>query len=73
MNMMKYVLDNEIERKQCKECAGIWFHFNHEGKGAYYRLSPVSPDMCTVCNPLDKDLESQSLLSMERWIKVGEQ
>jgi len=68
---MKYVLENEIERKQCKECAGIWFHFNHEGKDAYYRLSPVSPDMCTVCYPLDKDLESKSLLSMERWIKVG--
>ena len=70
--MMKYVLENEIERKQCKECAGIWFHFNHEGNDAYYRLSPVSPEQCSVCLPLNTDLESNALLSMERWIKVGE-
>ena len=69
---MKYVLDNEIERKQCTECLGMWFIFDHEGSEAFYRLSPVAPEMCTVCEPIDREIESKSIVSMERWIKVDE-
>jgi len=69
---IKYVLDNEIERKQCKECLGMWVCFNHEGKTAFYRLSPVAPHDCSICKPIDEDIESRSLVSVEQWIGVDQ-
>ena len=68
---LKYVLDNLIERKQCIECLGMWFLFNHEGKEAFYRLSQVEPSDCTVCDPIDKEIEEKCIISMEKWIEVG--
>lgn len=68
---LKYVLDNLIERKQCIECLGMWFLFNHEGKEAFYRLSQVEPSDCKVCDPIDKEIEEKCLVSMERWVQVG--
>jgi hypothetical protein len=69
---MKYVLANEIERRQCEECFGMWFLFDCEGKEAFYRLSTVEPSQCTICDPIDKDIESKSLMSTEKWIKGDE-
>jgi len=65
---IQYVLDNEIERRQCTECLGFWFLFNHEGSDAFYRLSEVEPSSCHICHPIDKDIESKSLLSVSRWV-----
>jgi len=69
---INYVLKNEIERKQCTECLGMWFLFNHEGSDAFYRLSEVEPSGCSICEPIDKEIESKSLLTTERWIKGDE-
>ena len=65
---MKYVLDNELERKQCKECLGMWVCFNHEGQKAFYRLSPVAPRDCSICKPIDEEIEAKSIMSVEQWI-----
>ena len=56
------ILKNEILRKQCDECLGIWFKFwwAHGNKG-YFRLSPLAPDSCSVCRPLDEELESNAV------------
>ena len=64
---MKYVLENEIERKQCIECLGMWIKFHHGTQIGVYRLSPVAPCDCSVCDPIDQDIESQSIVSFERW------
>jgi len=65
---MQYVLDNEIERRQCNECLGIWFLFDHDGQTAYYRLSPVEPSDCSVCDPIDKEIETGAIMTSERWV-----
>lgn len=65
---MKYVLDNEIERHQCNECSGMWFLFDHDGQTAYYRLSPIEPNDCSVCAPIDKEIEAGAIMTSERWV-----
>lgn len=67
---MKYVLDNLIDQKQCTSCLGMWFLFNHEGCKAYYRLSPVPPESCDVCRPIDEEIESNCIVSKERWVEL---
>jgi len=69
---LKYVLDNEIVRHQCLECLGMWFIFDHQGNEAVYRLSPVAPEMCTICKPIDMKVVENSIMSVEQWNKVGE-
>jgi hypothetical protein len=68
---MKYVLDNLIEKKQCEECLGMWFMFNHEGKHGIYRLSPLHPSECRLCYARDIRIESAKafIMSSERWIE----
>jgi len=67
---MQYVLDNEISRRQCGECLGIWFHFNHEGNNAFYRLSMLAPEDCERCNVLDQKVEAECLYSVAQWVKA---
>jgi len=67
---MKYILDNLIDQKQCVECLGLWFHFNHEGNNAFYRLSPLAPEDCTYCSKLDKQIEKEAVLTSESWVSV---
>jgi len=38
---IRFILDNEIERRQCTECLGLWFKFKHQEQIGIYRLSPV--------------------------------
>jgi len=66
---LKYVLDHLIEHRRCNECEGFWFLFDYEGTESFYRLSEVAPEWCTICAPLDLEIESKSLVSIERWIK----
>ena len=69
--MMKWVLENEIARKQCLECLGIWFKvWVSDDNMGYYRLSPVAPIDCSVCLPLDEELESSSVYSVEGWFET---
>ena len=68
MNIMKFILENEIDRKQCIECTAIWFHFSHGENTGYYRLSPVAPESCPVCKPLDEDLEKNAVYTVARWM-----
>jgi len=65
---IQYVLDNEIERRQCTECLGMWFLFNHEGNDAFYRLSEVEPSGCSICHPIDEEIEAKAVLTASRWI-----
>jgi len=67
---LQYVLDNLLDHKQCSECEGVWFLFNHEGRTAYYRLSPIEPRDCSVCEPIDKEIEAGCLVSIERWVAL---
>lgn len=67
---MQHILDNLIERYQCKECLGLWFHFNYNGNNAFYRLSPLEPGDCTICAELDIAIEKDSLLTIENWVTV---
>ena len=67
---IRYVMDNLIERKQCNECLGMWFLFNHYGEKAYYRLSPVAPEDCGVCRPIDIEIEQNSVVSQENWVEL---
>lgn len=67
---IEYILNNEIDRKQCRSCFGMWIRFNHEGQLGVYRLSPVDPQSCNVCRPLDDQLESQSILTSEQWVNL---
>lgn len=67
---LKYIFRNLIERKQCGECHAHWFHFNHEGSKAFYRLGELEPSQCATCAPIDTDIESDSLVSAERWFEL---
>lgn len=67
---MKYILDNLIDQKQCNECLGLWFHFNHEGNNAFYRLSPLAPEDCTSCDKIDKEIEKETVYSFAEWVKA---
>ena len=69
---IQYVLDNELERKQCTECLGMWFRFKHEDSVGIYRLSPVEPADCTICEPIDRDIESRAIVTAERWMSIDE-
>ncbi len=69
---IRYVLQNELERKQCVECFGMWFRFQHGKQIGIYRLSPVEPGDCTICAPIDADIESKSIVSTERWMSIDE-
>lgn len=67
---VKYVLDNELDRRHCSECLGMWFLFAHEGKEAFYRLSPVEPKDCSICGPLDAEIDAKAIMSVEGWRKI---
>lgn len=67
---MQYILDNEITRRQCMECLGMWFHFDHNGNNAFYRLSMLAPEDCVRCSVLDKQIEAESLYSVAEWVKA---
>jgi hypothetical protein len=67
---IQYVLDNLIGIKECSECHGHWFLFNHEGNEAYYRLAPSPPDDCSICQPIDNEIESRAIITAEQWIGV---
>jgi hypothetical protein len=69
---LQYVLDNLLDHKQCSECLGVWFLFSHEGKTAYYRLSQIPPASCSVCEPIDEEIEAGCLVSMEQWVTLDE-
>ena len=67
---MKFILDNLIEMKQYNECHGMWFYFNYYDDVGYYRLSPVAPCDCSVCQPIDADIESGAIMTEEMWISL---
>ena len=67
---MKFILDNLIEMKQCNECHGMWFHFSSNDSLGYYRLSPVAPCDCSICHPLDQEIESGAIMTEEGWISL---
>lgn len=67
---IEYVLANEIDRRQCKECLGIWFLFNHNGSESFYRLARVAPETCVVCKPIDEEIEARSVMSEEQWVSL---
>lgn len=69
---IRFVLDNEIERKQCTECLGLWFKFKHQEQIGIYRLSPVEPGDCSICAPIDIDIESKAIVTSERWMSIDE-
>ena len=65
-----YVLDNEIDRKQCIRCYAIWFIFDHHGTPSHYRLGNDKPENCSVCAPIDKEIEERSVITSERWFSL---
>ena len=67
---LRYVLENEIENKQCTLCYAMWFVFDHYGKICYYRLGQNEPALCKVCAPIDEEIESGALVTSERWVNL---
>ena len=67
---IEYVLANEIERRQCKECLGMWFLFNHYGRESFYRLAIDAPENCSTCKPIDEEIEARSVMSEEQWVSL---
>ena len=67
---LKYVLEHQIDRRQCKLCYAMWFAFDHHGQVAYYRLGQDEPDLCEICKPIDEDIESKCVVSHERWVTI---
>lgn len=67
---LKYVLDNEIERKQCIHCYAIWFVFDHQGNPSYYRLGNDAPENCKTCKPIDEEIEKSAICTSERWFNL---
>jgi len=71
-SMMKFVLENEVARNQCNECFGFWFMFENGDTMGYFRLSPVEPEGCSICEVFDKEVEAGSLLTLEGWVNADE-
>ena len=67
---LKYVLDNEIDRRQCIRCYAMWFVFDHQGTPSYYRLGNDEPAKCDICKPIDEDIEKNSICTSERWFNL---
>jgi len=67
---LKYVFDNILDQKQCNECGGVWLLFDHEGRIAYYRLSPVAPCDCSVCEAIDIEIEKDCIITREQWLTL---
>ena len=67
---IKYILENELDRKQCVACHAIWFMFNHHGEIGYYRLGEDAPENCATCAPIDLEIEERSVISEEQWVSL---
>lgn len=69
---LKFVLDNEISRDQCRFCLAIWFRFNADGKLGVYRLGTGAPVACATCADIDAKIEADPsfVVSAERWFDV---
>ena len=66
---IRYVLENELNRKYCSNCGAVWVLFNHNGLEGIYRLSPVAPEECPPCHELDKKGSENAIMTAEGWIK----
>ena len=69
---INHVLDREKERKYCNECHAIWIIFQESDKTeGVYRIAATEPGNCSVCGPIDKEIESQCIMSHETWEKIA--
>jgi len=69
---LKYVLANSTDMKQCKECAAVWFLFNHDAVQGIYRLAPEAPVDCSKCSVIDTLIEADCILTIEQWMEIDE-
>jgi len=67
---LKYVLANCTDMKQCKECAAVWFLFNHDDIQGIYRLAPQAPVDCSKCSVIDTTIEADCILTSEQWLVI---
>lgn len=69
---IKFVLEHEISRCQCRYCLSIWFRFDADGKLGVYRLGSVAPVACATCAEIDAKIEADPgfVASAERWFDV---
>lgn len=66
---LRYVLTNEIERRQCKTCLSMWIWFDNGAKTkGVFRLGTMPPEDCSHCEKLDEEISEEALLTKEGWI-----
>ncbi len=70
-NRIKYVLENELDRRMCKTCHAMWFMFRSDiGTVGYYRLGDNAPEHCLTCKPIDEEIEAGCIISEEQWVSL---